>query len=227
MNNFFGLDSKFYKYGSILADILIITLLWTITSLPIITVGASTTAMYYVITRQLSNREGYIRTDFFKSFKANFFQATGVTILFIVIFAVLFFNIYILPGDSVLFPIQFVLLAVAVAVLAFVFPVLSRFEFKFFELLRTSFFLAVRHFPTSFTCVVLLYAIYVLVLRWPFAFVVCAGVYGWLTSLMFMRVFKKYVPQMDTDEYDEFKRQELLAAEAEDEKNDTESPVSQ
>ena len=210
MNNFFGLDSKFYKYGSILADIMIITLLWTITSLPIITMGASTTAMYYVITRQLSNREGYVRKDFFRSFKNNFFQATGVTILFIVIFAVLFFNIHVLPGNSLLFPIQFVLLAVAVAVLSFVFPVLSRFDFKFFELLRTSFFLSVRHFPTSATCVILLYAIYMLVLRWPIAFVVCVGVYGWLTSLMFMKIFRKYVPQMDTEEYDELKRQGMI-----------------
>ena len=210
MNNFLGLDSKFFKYGTILADIMILTLLWTLTSLPIITIGASTTAMYYVTTRQLSNREGYISRDYFRSFKENFFQATGVTILFAIIFAVLFINIQTLPAASVLFPIQFVLLAVAVAVLSFVFPVLSRFRFKFFELLRTSFFLAIRHFLTSITCVLLLYAVYMLVILWPIAFVICAGFYSLLTSLMFMRIFKKYLPEMDTDEYDEKKHRGML-----------------
>lgn len=206
MSDFFKFDGKFFKYGTLLGDLMILTLLWTLTSLPLITLGASTTAMYYVTTRQLSNREGYVSRDYFRSFKENFLQATGVTILFAVIFAVLRINLYILPGNSPIFPIQFVLIAVAVAMLVFVFPVLSRFKLNFFELLRTSFFLAIRHFPTTITCLVLLFAAYLLVLRWPIAFIVCAGVYGSLTSLMFMRIFKKYVPQMDTDEFDELKR---------------------
>lgn len=217
MNNFFRFDGKFYKFGTLLGDLMILTLLWTLTSLPLITLGASTTAMYYVTTRQLSNREGYVSRDYFRSFKENFIQATGVTLLFALVFIILRINLYILPGNSPLFPMQFVLIAVATAVLVFVFPVLSRFKLKFFELLRTSFFLAIRHFPTTITCLVLLAAAYLLVMRWPIIFVVCAGVYGILTSLMFMRIFKKYLPEMDTDEYDEKKHKELLENNSTDE----------
>jgi uncharacterized membrane protein YesL len=206
MNGFFGLDSKFYKYGTLLGDIMILTLLWTITSLPLITIGASTTALYYVTTRQLSNREGYVTKDFFRSFKQNFFEATGVTILFAVIFAVLGFNIRYLDADSKWFLVQFVLIAVAIAVLVFVFPILSRFKMGIFSLLGTSFSMAIGHFPTTITCLALLYAIYMIVMRWPILFVVCVGFYGLLTSLMFMRIFKKHLPLMDTDEYDEMKR---------------------
>lgn len=205
MNGFFKLDGKFYKYGTILADIIVLTLLWTITSLPIITIGASTTAMYYVTTRAISNREGYVSKDFFRSFKENFLQATGASFILMAAFAFVIINIHTLPGSSLMFPIQFVLLAVLVAETAFIFPVLSRFKLRFFELFRTSFFLAVRHFPTTFTCIVLLYAIYMLVIRMPIAFVVCAGAYAFLTSLMFMRIFRKYLPDMDTDKYDEMK----------------------
>ena len=65
MEKWLGLDSKFYKWGTLLADLIILTVLWLICSLPIITMGAATTALYYVTTRQLSNREGYVSRDFF------------------------------------------------------------------------------------------------------------------------------------------------------------------
>lgn len=210
MSKFFDLDGKFFKYGSLLWDIIILTLLWTVTSLPIITVGAATTAVYYVTTRQLSNREGYASRDFFRSFKRNFLQATGVTLFFIVVYGIILVNIITLPGNSPLFPVQFVLLAVATAVLIFVYPVLSRMDLGFFALLRTSFFLAIRHFPTTITCFVLLIAIALLVMWMPILFIICVGCYCWLTSLMFMRIFRKYLPEMDTDEYDEKKHREQL-----------------
>ena len=210
MRNFFNLDSKFYKYGTILADMMILTLLWTITSLPLITVGASTTAMYYVTTREISHREGYVSKDFFRSFRQNFFQATGATIIYGIAIFILSVNIYALPASSILYPIQFVILAVVILQLVFVYPVLSRFKLKFFQLLATSFMWSIRHFFTSITCLALLAAIYFMVLRWPMSFLVCAGAYGFITSLMFMKIFRKYVPEMDTDKYDEMKRLGLV-----------------
>lgn len=214
MREFFSIDGKFFKFGMMLWDVMVITFLWTITSLPIITIGASTTALYYVTTRMLSNREGYVARDFFRSFKENFFQATGVTILFGGAIFLVYFNLTVLSGKSVLFPIQFVIMAVLCATLAFIFPVLSRFKMKFFELIIQSFFLAAGHFVTAITCLCLLAAIALIVMRWPILFIICAGVYGLLTSLMFMHIFKKYLPEMDTDEYDEKKHQEILENEA-------------
>ena len=216
MNRFFNLDGKFYRFGTLLWDVIILTFLWTITSLPIITIGASTTAVYYVTTREISNREGYVTKDFFRSFKTNFIKATGVTLLFMVVYGVVFVNIRYLPVDSVMFPMQFVILAAATGVLVFAFPLLSRFELGFFELIQKSFFLAVGHFLTTITCLVLLVAVYMLVMWMPILFVVCVGFYCLLTSLMFMRIFKKYLPEMDTAEYDEKRYKEQTANEESD-----------
>jgi uncharacterized membrane protein YesL len=213
MNGFFRFDGKFYKYGTLIADVMILTILWLLTSLPIITIGASTTALYYVTTRQLSNREGYITKDYFKSFKQNFFKATGVELLFAVIIGVLTFNINYLSASSPFYFAQFVMLALALAVLSFVFPVLARFELTFFELISKSFFLAIRHFLTSVTCLALMFAIYWLLMDYPIFVILCPGVYAIITSLMFMRVFRKYLPEMDTEAYDEKKYHEMYAAE--------------
>jgi uncharacterized membrane protein YesL len=199
---------------------MILTILWLITSLPIITIGASTTALYYVTTRQLSNREGYVTKDFFKSFKQNFVKATGVTILFAIIISVLSFNIQYLSVESPFYFAQFVLLALALAVLSFVFPVLARFELTFFQLITKSFFLAIRHFLTSITCLVLMFAIYWLLMDYPILVILCPGVYAFITSLMFMRVFKQYLPEMDTEDYDVKRYREIMEAEESEASNE-------
>ena len=53
MGGWFNIDSKFYRFCSYIGDFIILMVLWAIFSLPVITVGASTTAAYYVATRVL------------------------------------------------------------------------------------------------------------------------------------------------------------------------------
>ena len=47
----FGIDSKFYEVVSRIADLVVVNLLFVLCSLPIITIGASTTALYGVTKR--------------------------------------------------------------------------------------------------------------------------------------------------------------------------------
>ena len=203
MEKWLGLDSKFYKWGTLLADLIIITVLWLICSLPLITIGASTTAIYYITTRQLSNREGYVTRDFWKSFKANFIQGTIVTVIFILILTIVGINISILDRTTLLgtclFYIQFVVLYEVIIVGIYIFPILSRFELKIFELFKTAIFMANRHLLTTITAIAVLIALCLIVLRVPILIFLCTGVYAILTSLMFMSLFKKYVPTIDTD----------------------------
>lgn len=199
MRGFLSIDSKFYKYLSVFADLIILTIIWTICSLPIITVGAATTGMYYVLTRLLSDREGYITKDFFKSFRQNFIQATFLTIMFLAAGWLVYFNVTHLQTSSMLLPVQFVLCYEIIITMIYVFPLLSRFEMKTFQLVRTACFMANRHLLTTFTCIILFIALVAVCFYQPMLIVICAGVYGWLTSLMFMKLFRKYLPDMDRD----------------------------
>lgn len=202
MNDFFKFDGKFFKYGTILADLVILTLLWTITSLPIITMGAATTGLYYVTTRQLSDREGYITRDFFRSFKSNFVQATIVNIVFLLIGVTLFININFMNASSIFFPLQLIILYEVSIIAIYIFPLLSRFQMKTIQLFKTAFFLANRHLFTTITCFALLVAMVAICMRYPILIIVCTGVYAFVSSLVFMHIFKKYVPDMDTDKDD-------------------------
>ena len=198
MKELFSLDGKLYKYCTFLCDILVLTLLWTVCSIPLITIGASTTAMYYVLTRLLSGREGYISKDFFKSFRQNFIQATFLTLLIFGAAWLIYFNIANLQKGSLLLGVQFVLCYELIIVIIYIFPVLSRFNMKSFQLIQTCIFMANRHLLTTITCFVLFISFIALCMYQPFLIVVAAGFYGWLTSLMLMKLFRKYLPKMDT-----------------------------
>ena len=66
-----------------IADFIILNLLWLVCSIPIITIGASTTALYTVMLKVVKNEEGYIARGFLKAFKENFKQSTLLMVVFV------------------------------------------------------------------------------------------------------------------------------------------------
>ena len=59
--------------------------------------------------------------------------------------------------------------------------------------------MANRHLLTTITRAILLVATFIITFEYRIAVILCAGVYGILTSLMFMKRFRKYVPDMGRD----------------------------
>ncbi|MGN0383363.1 MAG: YesL family protein, partial [Eubacterium sp.] len=63
-------------------ELLLLNLIWLMSSLPIITIGASTTALYYVLMKAARGEKVDVNSDFFKSFTLNFRQSTILWIIF-------------------------------------------------------------------------------------------------------------------------------------------------
>ena len=57
MNRLFSLDGKLFHILSRIADLILLNVLWLLSSLPIITIGASTTALYYVMLKIVKNED--------------------------------------------------------------------------------------------------------------------------------------------------------------------------
>ena len=72
MDNLFEYDNKFFEVLGKITDIIILNLLCIISCLPIITIGASVTATYFVALQMVRNEETYIIREFIKRFKENF-----------------------------------------------------------------------------------------------------------------------------------------------------------
>lgn len=90
--NIFNPDNKIANFLTKIMYLAWLNFLWLICSLPIITIGASTTAVYYTAMRMTRDDEGYITKDFFHSFKENFLQATGVWLIVLAFFGMICFN---------------------------------------------------------------------------------------------------------------------------------------
>ena len=72
------------------ADLFILNILCLICCIPIVTAGASITAMFYVTMKMVKNEESYIIKSFFKSFKQNFKQATVINLIMLVLAVILY-----------------------------------------------------------------------------------------------------------------------------------------
>ena len=201
---FFRVDGPYYKFGVMIADIVVMSIVWFVCSLPLVTIGASTTAIYYNMTKRVSGREGYQLKDFFSSFKKNFVQATLVWLTVLALTAIILFNLnnaqIMGRMASVIVPIQLALLFGITAVGLYSFPLLSRFEAQYFGLLKSAFFMASRHFLTTITVMLLFIASLWLVYAMPVFIIFVPASFFLLSSKMFVLIFRKHRPELDRDE---------------------------
>ena len=146
-----GEPSKLMNAFLTFGDIVEVNILWIICCLPIITIGASTTAMYTVCFRLVKQEAGSTRKDFFRSFKANFKKATTIWIMFVLAAFFLYFEMlygtnYV--GGLALF--YFFLASIEsmlmVMVLAFLFPLVARYDNTVLNTIKNSFLLSLSNF---------------------------------------------------------------------------------
>lgn len=76
-------ERPFWRFFGRLGDFFILTVYWVIASLPVVTIGASTTALFYVCLKLRRGEEGKLAQMFKKSFRENFRQATFIWLLYV------------------------------------------------------------------------------------------------------------------------------------------------
>lgn len=81
MSRIFDPENKFWSAISKVADVTCMSVLWTITSLPLVTMGAANTAFYSYTMRQVRDTEGGILSGFFGAFRKHFKKATLLWLL--------------------------------------------------------------------------------------------------------------------------------------------------
>jgi len=94
--NLFSYDSRFTQLLMKLVFSSYLNILWFICSLPIFTIGAATTALYYASLKIIRNEEGNVTKTFFKAFKENFRQSTVIWLILLAIGLFLAFDFYVL-----------------------------------------------------------------------------------------------------------------------------------
>ena len=93
MDRLFNMDNKFFTVMGRVADLIMLNVVFLICCLPIVTIGASLTALHYVTLKMARNEESYIIRSFFKSFKQNFKQATVINLIMLAVAAILYMDL--------------------------------------------------------------------------------------------------------------------------------------
>ncbi len=199
----FTQESKFSQIMMRLAWGCYLNLLWLVCSLPIVTIGAATTALYYVTLKIAENEEGDITQQFFRSFKANFKQATVLWLILLAVGIVLGTDIYVLRHLSaattgvvaVLLTLCLALVIVAcvayAAVLCYVFPLLARVDNTNVAMLKNSLLISIRYLSCTI-CTLAIHAAmaFVIIAIFTPAFVLGEGVCALLSSYLLSPVLK-------------------------------------
>ncbi len=81
MEDFFDPNGKLMELLWKPIHIMFLNLLWVLFSLPVVTIGASTTALYSVFIKMRNGKEGKLFRDFWNAFRKNFRQATIIWVI--------------------------------------------------------------------------------------------------------------------------------------------------
>lgn len=144
------------------ADLCILNIICVVCCIPVITAGASITAMYYVTLKMVRNEDAYIVRSFFKSFKQNFKQATIINLIMLLIGVVLYIDLNVSKamqgGAGQIFQVIFMAFVLIYFILfLYVYPVLARFYNTIKNTIKNALFMAIRHLP--YTVVMVLIAV--------------------------------------------------------------------
>jgi uncharacterized membrane protein YesL len=213
MGKLFNLDSPFVQFMGRVADLMWLNILFIICCIPVITVGASITAMYYVTLKMVRNEESYITKGFFKSFKLNFRQATIIWLIMLLAGGLFAFDYAIMSGrmgidvggNNFATVMQVLLIAVSVFYIftaTFVFPILSKFDNSVKNTIKNAFIMSIRHFPATLACIAIGIVIALLIIYFPImtmlSFFLLFSLAAYANSFIFVRVFDKYIPKEET-----------------------------
>ena len=202
---FLNLDSPLMQGLGKMADLMWLNVLTLICCLPIVTIGASLTAMNYMALKIARNEECYITRGFFKSFKENFRQATVIWLIFLVVILILAGDFAIIKSSGVEFGdiFQGIFIAISVLVLftlMYVFPVLAKFENTVFRTIKNAFLMSLMQFPKTILMIIL-YVIPVVVFFYVIQLMPLALLFGlslpaWISAKLYNKFFKKLEDQI-------------------------------
>ena len=174
---FFSYDSKFGRFFLKLSYACCLNFLWFVCCLPVVTIGASTTALYYTSFKIAKDEGSFITTMFFRSFRQNFKQATVIWLIMLGAGAVLVLDAVVLyqlhnnttgPAAvlwTLLLAVVFAGMVFYAILLAHIFPLLSIASNTTRNMFKNAFLIGTRYLFVTILVFFVHYAMFFLVVN--------------------------------------------------------------
>ena len=209
-----------------IADLMILNAMALIFSVPIITIGASWTALYYCTVKIVRKEDTYVWKEFWNSFKSNFKQATIIWLILIPFLAILFVDVLMWYNDPTLLPkvlkvTTVIVICIVLAITIYVFPILSHFDNTTRNTLKNAFLVSMINIPYTLYFMFLLFLPIVIVwidLRFMMLDMLMGiSLPALLASFGWSRIFKKLEPPKQEEDEEDSQDPDSIVKEAEKE----------
>lgn len=195
--SFFG---KFYQITSNIADMIIISFLWIVLCIPVVTFIPATVALYYTAAKVIRKDVGKVLSEFFGAFRKNFGQGIVLSILYLLT-GVLLGGIYVFCQwrgigtalGSVYYVFLLVFVIVWTCVTYYLIPVISRFQVSLFGAFRLALYFGARNLGTMIPMIITLIGGVILIYVIPETVLIVPGFYAYLMAKPIEKSFRKYI----------------------------------
>lgn len=202
MNSYYESENFFMRWFGKLADVVLLSLLWTLCSLPLVTMGTATIALYDSIARCVhGTHEGPFKY-FFHVFKKEFLRGILVTLVWAgLAFGLYFGYIYLYQlGKTNALAATYSLvylgtLLIPVGIFCWLIPLEARFQYGFFGLHKAAATFTIIHLPTTGIMLGVTALAVVIGVFAPALVILLPGLVVTLHSYFAEKVFKKYIPE--------------------------------
>lgn len=203
MIKLFDPENKFWQFLNKVTDAALMSLLWLLTSLPLITIGASTAAFYSYTLKQVTNQEGSLVKSYFSAFRTHFkratllwlLQAAGTAFFAADLWAV--WNFFLSQGGAAGVAVLGVCGFCALAFLCcclYAYPVLAGYGLPVRQVIVNSFLLAVARLHVTLTLALLMGLCFVLFYFLSGLFFFWVALYVFFSSYLIYGAFLKFPP---------------------------------
>ena len=217
MARFFRFDSPLMIGLGKIMDFILLSVLWILCCIPVITIVPSTVALYYVMLKMARKEEVRPVAGFFHALKDNLKQGSILTLIFTAAGILLFLDYRIMTMQteaigSVLRAVFLLLTILAAAVMLYTFPLQARFSNSVFRTLKNAMLLALVKLPNTILLLLLhsipTWAILVAPdIVWktlPLWVLLFPAAVAYLSSLRFVKIFAPLIAdRVDSNRKDE------------------------
>ena len=215
-SSFFNPKGAATRFLTAICNLIIVNLLFIITSIPVFSLGASLTALYRITIAIVAGDNPAVFREYLKAFKDNFLRSTLLLLIYTALSGFFIFEIYMVrtmmePQFAwAQYPAYFFLFAIAASSL-YSFPLIAWFDTSFKQMLKNSLLLAITNLPITIMYIVITAVMAYLIYEFtiiPLSFMVFMGIsiLAWFYSLFLKKLFEKngvtLIPKDDLEKED-------------------------
>lgn len=204
----FAFDGSFYTVTGKIFDLAAVSVYWLVGCIPLVTAGASFSALYAAVTKSILDDQGSVSSVFWRAYRRDLKAALPVWLIYAAAIFVMLLNFGIIRENAtgfvgLFFQVLYSMLVLFLLTAAcYVFPLLSRFDMPWGWYVKLSVYMTVRYLPKSLLLLAVFALSYLLIWK-QLAFVLIVPAIGTLVSSYLLEpLLERHMPKENPDEED-------------------------